>query len=292
MNTRGRAVRWLSLVVGSVLATVTLVAVAGEPAAAALPAGFSDQPVATVSQPMDIAWTPDGRMLVPTKAGQLRIVQNGTLLATPALNLSSVTCTDVERGLGGVAVDPDFATSRYIYLYYTYSKFGACGTVEPVNRLSRFVLPTSNVIDRNSEVVLMDTPQLGPNGHHNGGDMAFGHDGFLYLTVGNGNLGTARDLGQLLGKVVRLTADGGVPPGNPYTGAGTARCNVTGLPPSGSPAGTKCQEVYASGLRNPFRMALDPNATGTRGYINDVGEEFLGGDRRPRAGRRLRLADT
>ncbi|MBK5288894.1 MAG: PQQ-dependent sugar dehydrogenase [Acidimicrobiia bacterium] len=270
MDTRRHARRWCSLSVGFVLTALTLVGVPGDPAGA-VPSGFTDTKIASIPSPMDLAWTPDGRMLIPTKAGQLRVIQNGALLSTPAIDLSAVTCIEVERGLGGVAVNPDFATNHYIYLYYTYPKFGACGTVDPVNRLSRFVLPASNVIDPNSEVVLMDTPQLGPSGHHNGGDMVFGRDGFLYLTVGDANGGAAPDLGQLLGKIVRLTDDGDIPASNPYTGAGTARCNVSGLPPAGSPAGTKCQEIYARGLRNPFRMALDPNAAGTRIYINDVG---------------------
>jgi glucose/arabinose dehydrogenase len=223
---------------------------------------------------MDIDWTPDGRALVVSKPGRIRVIQNGTLLATAALNLSAVTCTDVERGMQGVAVHPQFATTRYIYVYYTFPKFGACDVVQPVNRLSRFVLPSSNVIDPNSEVVLLETPQLGLNGHHNGGDIEFGRDGFMYVTIGDGNLaGSAPNLGRLLGKVVRLTDDGDIPAGNPYTGTGTARCNISGIPPAGSPAGTKCQEVYASGFRNPFRMARDPNATGTRIFINDVGED-------------------
>jgi glucose/arabinose dehydrogenase len=249
-------------------------AVAPPEPAGAVPSGFTDAFVASVDQPMDIDWTPDGRALVVSKPGRIRVIQNGTLLATAALNLSAVTCTDVERGMQGVAVHPQFATTRYIYVYYTFPKFGACDVVQPVNRLSRFVLPSSNVIDPNSEVVLLETPQLGLNGHHNGGDIEFGRDGFMYVTIGDGNLaGSAPNLGRLLGKVVRLTDDGDIPAGNPYTGTGTARCNISGIPPAGSPAGTKCQEVYASGFRNPFRMARDPNATGTRIFINDVGED-------------------
>jgi glucose/arabinose dehydrogenase/PKD repeat protein len=250
------------------------VTVAPEPAAG-VPPEFSDEFVANVSQPMDIAWTPDGRALVPTKTGQVRVLQNGTLLPTPALDLSGVVCTDVERGLGGLAVHPQFATNRYVYLYYTFQKFGGCGEAEPVNRLSRFELLPSNVIDPNSEFVLLDTPQLAPPGHHNGGDIVFGADGYLYVTIGDGHqASSARDLGRLLGKVVRVTDDGDVPATNPYTGPGTARCRIDGMPPVGSPPGTKCQEVYASGLRNPFRLARDPNTIGTRIFVNDVGQDF------------------
>src|SRR3954468_22493542 len=93
--------------------------------AGAVPSGFTDSPVAGgIAQPMDIDWTPDGRALVPTKSGLIRVIQNGALLSTPALNLSGIVCTDVERGMGGVAVHPQFATNRYIYVYYTFPKFG------------------------------------------------------------------------------------------------------------------------------------------------------------------------
>ena len=273
MYTRRRKVRLWAFTVCLVLASVALVAVPHDPAGA-VPSGFSDAFVASVDSPMDIDFTPDGRTLVANKSGLIRVIQNGTLLATPALNLSGVVCTDVERGLGGLSVHPQFATNRYIYVYYTFAKFGPCGVVDPVNRLSRFVLPPSNIIDPSTELVLMDTPQLGTTGHHNGGDIEFGRDGFLYLTIGEANMGTSLpDLGRLLGKVVRLTDNGDIPAGNPYTGVGTVRCSVDGVPPAGSPAGTKCQEIYASGFRNPFRMARDPNAAGTRFFINDVGDD-------------------
>ena len=222
---------------------------------------------------MDLTWTPDGRILIPTKPGQLRVVQNGTLLPTPALDLSAVMCTDVEQGMGGVAVHPQFVTNHYIYVYYTFAKFGPCGTVLPVNRLSRFVLPASNVIDRSTEQVLMDTPQVGAGGHHNGGDIEFGADGFLYLSVGNGLLGS---VGPGPGATARedraphrRRRD---PAGQPLLRRRNGSLQRHGAPPAGSPAGTKCQEVYAKGLRNPFRMARDPNAAGDRFYINDVGE--------------------
>jgi glucose/arabinose dehydrogenase/PKD repeat protein len=256
------------------LAASALVVVPTEPAGA-VPPGFEDERVANVSAPMDIAWTPDGRALVPTKAGQIRVIQDDTLLPTPALDLSGVICTAVEQGLGGLAVHPEFATNSYVYIYYTHAKYGACDSVEPVNRLSRFVLPPSNIIDPASELVLMDTPQVNPGGHHNGGDIEFGPDGYVYATIGDGNRRVwAADLGRLQGKIVRLTDDGDIPPGNSYTGAGTARCNMDGVPPSGSPPGTKCQEIYATGLRNPFRFVRDPNSLTPRFFINDVGAEY------------------
>ena len=249
----------------------------------ALPAEFEDTLVAEIDAPMDLAWTGDGRILIPVKGGELWVIENSVLQPTPAIDLSGVMCTNGERALGGVAVHPDYASNHYIYLYYTYNKFGTCDESEtdgPVNRLSRFELEHDNTIDPASETVLFDTPPL-PKDHHNGGDIAFGSDGYLYVTVGDGGSRTfenpqgvsyPQDPGRLLGKIVRLTDTGAIPPDNPHTGADSARCNVDGVPPSGSPAGTKCQEVYSVGLRNPFRFAFDPNSPSVRYYINDVGQ--------------------
>ena len=130
------------------------------------------------------------------------------------------------------------------------------------------------MINPASEVVLFDTPPLFRD-HHNGGDIAFGPDGLLYVTVGDGggqSFDWPQDPGTLFGKMVRLTDTGGIPPGNPFTGADSARCNLDGVPAVGSPPGTKCQEVFSLGLRNPFRFGMDPNAATPRFFINDVGQ--------------------
>jgi glucose/arabinose dehydrogenase/PKD repeat protein len=260
----------------ALIMALAVVLVPAPPARAALPSGFDDVVVADVNGPTDLDWTPDGRMLVTAKNGQLWIIENGALLATPALDLAPVMCTNGERALGSVAVHPDFASNNFVYLYYTFNKYGTCNESEidgPVNRLSRFEL-VGNTIDPASETVLLDTPPLYRD-HHNGGDIIIAGDGYLYVTVGDGgarSLDRPQDPGYLLGKVVRLADDGGIPPGNPFTGPGTARCNADGVPPAGSPDGTVCQEVFALGLRNPFRFALDPNSTSPRFFINDVGQ--------------------
>ena len=252
---------------------------------ATLPADFEDALIATLPAPTALAFTPDGRMLVTTQAGRLRIVQNNTLLPTPALDLSGKICANSERGLLGVAVAPDFANSRFIYLFYTFNKFNTCPTGQPtnannpVNRVSRFTLGDDNTVNAASEFVLVDNIPS-PNGNHNGGDLHFGKDGYLYISVGDGgsdyagNSGAAgqndaaRDEFVLLGKILRVTPDGGIPSTNPFQGANTARCNVAGR----TDAGKKCQETFAWGLRNPFRMGFDPNAATTRFFINDVGQ--------------------
>jgi glucose/arabinose dehydrogenase len=269
--------RWRLIAVAFATVATLVVAVGDSPAVQANQAGFEDTLVASLNAPMDIAWTPDGRILVPTKGGQLRVLVSETLQSTPAIDLGSIMCTNGERAMGGVAVHPNFASNHYVYLYYTFNKNGTCNENEidgPVNRLSRFVLSDTNIIDPATELVLFDTPPLFRD-HHNSGDIEFGNDGLLYVTVGDGGtrrFGWPQDTGRLLGKIVRLTDDGGIPSGNPHTGSDSARCNVDGVPPAGSPAGTKCQEVFSQGLRNPFRFAFDPNTSATRFFINDVGQ--------------------
>ncbi len=184
-------------------------------------------------------------------------------MATPALDLSARVCATSERGLLGVAVDPTFADNGFIYLYYTFNRSGAC-----VNRVSRFTLSGGNTAS--GETVLIDNIPS-PAGNHNGGDLHFGKDGYLYVSVGDGGstAALARDQSSLLGKILRITGDGGVPGSNPFAGAaGARRCgDPAGVPPGTGP----CREIFAPGLRNPFRFAFDPNASGTRFYINDVG---------------------
>ena len=154
--------------------TATVVVGPAPPAGAAvLPSGFSDTLVAAVGGPTALALTPDGRMLVTTQGGRLRIVQNESLLPTPALDLTGRICSTSERGLLGVAVDPDFTTNRFVYLYYTHNLFGAC-----VNRLSRWVFADDNTVS--GEVILLDRIHS-TAGNHNGGDVNFGKDGYLYV---------------------------------------------------------------------------------------------------------------
>jgi glucose/arabinose dehydrogenase/PKD repeat protein len=246
------------------------------PLAAAVPTGFTDSLVTSLGSPTALAFTPDGRLLITRQPGVLRVYQGGTLLATPVLTFpASSICNASEQGLLGVAVDPDFATTRHIFLFYTFEKpGGGC-----VNRVSRFTLPDGNVIDPGTELVLVDN-MPSPAGNHNAGDLHFGRDGYLYVSIGDGGCDyagdsgcagandAARDQHVLTGKILRITKEGNIPPDNPFQGTGTARCNVTGQ----TTAGNKCRETFAWGLRNPFRFAFDPNAAGSRFFINDVGQ--------------------
>jgi glucose/arabinose dehydrogenase len=258
---------------GVLLTGLLLLGAASKVEGITLPPGFSDTAVTDVASPTALAFTPDGRLLIAEKPGRLWVYQNGVLSPTPALDLTGRICTERERGLLGVAVDPGFAAIGHVYLYYTAGSAGSC-----VNRVSRFVLSEGNVLG--DEFVLVDN-MPSPSPFHNAGDLHFGKDGFLYISVGDGGCDyadpngcgrlndAARDQHVLVGKVLRITSTGEIPLDNPFVGPDSARCNVSGQ----TAPGNKCQEIFVFGLRNAFRMAFDPNAAGTRFYINDVGED-------------------
>ena len=248
------------------------------------PEGFEDELLSNVTDASALAFLPDGRLLVASRTGSIKVYTDGSLLETPALDISGVTCSGGERGLLGLAVDPDFADNNYLYIYYTFTKDGTCpsGSLEnPVNRVSRFVFADDNVVDPDSETVLLDN-LYSYQTVHNAGGLDFGPDGYLYVTVGDnycdylGDSGCAggndasRDQNVLIGKVLRITRDGDIPPDNPFLGDDSDRCGLTG----GTEPGRRCQETYAWGLRNPFRFAFDPDSDESVLYINDVGQEL------------------
>ncbi len=244
-----------------------------------LPTGFTDSVVANVAAPTALTWTPDGRMVITSKPGRV-IVRHEDGTRTVALDISGRTCADSERGLVGVAVDPDFATNQFVYLYYTHKVRGSCGEDRPypANRVSRFVLADDDTIAGNSERVLVDHI-VSPEGHHIAGDLEFGTDGFLYISVGDGvcsllgdaGCGPTNDNSQRLrlphGKILRITRTGEPPASNPYADVrGARRCTrPSGVPPGRGP----CKEIFASGFRNPFRFARKPGTS--QFYVNDVG---------------------
>ncbi|MEO5570691.1 MAG: PQQ-dependent sugar dehydrogenase [Bacteroidia bacterium] len=209
------------------------------------PAAFSQvQVTAGISNPTTMGVAPDGRIFVAQQTGELRIVKNGTLLATPFISLS--VNSSGERGLLGIAFDPSFTTNNFIYLYYTISS-GAN------NRISRFVA-NGDVVVPGSEVVVLNLDPLSSATNHNGGTMSFGADGKLYVGIGeNANTANAQNLDTYLGKIIRINSDGSVPSGNPYT--------------SGS---AQKMRLWSYGLRNPFTLAIQPG-TGKL-FVNDVGQ--------------------
>lgn len=246
--------------------------------AATVPAGFTDTAVASVADPTSIVPLSTDRVAVLSQNGTIRIIEGGVLLPAPALTLSVCGGAGTERGLLGFATDRDFGAIGSVYVYYTRSAPSAPGGC--VNRVSRFTM-TGNVIDPASEVVLLDNISS-VNGNHNGGDLQVGNDGFLYVSVGDagrdprgnsgsaGNNDAAQDASILNGKILRITTDGQPAPGNPFSGAGSAQCATRGA--SAATPTTSCQEIFAYGLRNPYRFAFDPNTGATRFFINDVGQ--------------------
>lgn len=255
-------------------------------AAATTPAGFEDRLVVDVSNPTAMAFTPNKRLLIGTKNGQVRLYKDGASGTSQALDISKKVCSNSERGLLGIAVDPNFASNQYVYVYYTYNKYKVCPHHKParkdnpVNRVSRFKMNGDNLVRSSEKVLITNIPS--PNGNHNAGDLNFGKDGYLYVSVGDGACDYAqpqncqpandasRDRNVLLGKILRIKKDGGIPATNPYTGSNSARCGVPAANGRTSP-GKICKETFAWGLRNPFRMAFDPDASGTSFRINDVG---------------------
>ncbi|MEY2415961.1 MAG: hypothetical protein QOH53_1295 [Ilumatobacteraceae bacterium] len=266
----------VALLITSVVVPAVNVAAPKVNAGTVVPPGFSDVLVASPGQATGIASLPDGTVVVLVQSGTVRLIRADVLLPAPALTMSLSPCNGGERGLLGVAVDPDFKVNGYLYLYFTRPSPSAPGGC--VNRTSRFTM-TGDTIDPNSEVILVDNISSNA-GNHNGGDLEIGGDGFLYISVGDAGAdprgdsspnNAAQDLSLLNGKILRVVPSTGEPaPGNPISGSGTASCRIRGNTPL-TPT-TSCQELYAWGLRNPFRFAFDPNTGPDRFFINDVGQ--------------------
>jgi glucose/arabinose dehydrogenase len=221
--------------------------------AATLPAGFTETQFGSNlnGAPTAMTFAPDGRLFVCLQTGQLRVIKNGTLLATPFVSLT--VDSDGERGLLGVAFDPDFSTNQFVYLYHTVAGSPAH------NRISRFTAD-GDVAVAGSEAIILDLDNLSSATNHNGGSIHFGPDGKLYVGVGeNANGSNSQTLTNRLGKLLRINADGTIPDDNPSTFSGV----------SGSPTGAN-RVIWAVGLRNPYTFAFQPG-TG-RMFINDVGQ--------------------
>src|SRR5687767_14646605 len=210
------------------------------------PAGFVQTTFATnIASPTAMEFAPDGRLFVAQQGGQLRVVKDGQLLAEPFVSLP-VDPTG-ERGLLGIAFDPNFASNQFVYVYWTAT------TPTLHNRVSRFTA-NGDVAAAGSRVDILDLPDL-VAGNHNGGAIHFGTDAKLYVAVGdNAVASNSQSMGTTLGKVLRINADGAIPADNPFFGTASGQNRA----------------VWALGLRNPYTFAVQPG-TG-RIFINDVGQ--------------------
>jgi len=195
-----------------------------------------------LSYPWGLAFLPDGSMLVTEKPGRLRHVTAGGTLSAPIAGVPAVSYAG-QGGLLDVAIDPDFESNRRVYLSYTEAEGGVKGTA-----VARGVLSADLATLGNLQVIFRQQPKVGGDGHF-GGRLVFGRDGTLFVTLGErqkdgdrpGDTQQAQNLASLLGKVVRIRADGSVPDDNPYVGNGDAR-----------------PEIWSYGHRNPQGAAINP----------------------------------
>jgi glucose/arabinose dehydrogenase len=195
----------------------------------------------------------DPRLFIVERVGRVRIFQNGALLPTPFIDIRDHVNSDGERGMLSMAFDPDYATNGYVYAYYV----GTSGAMV-VERLTS--TPGSNTATANGTIVI-SIPHGGKD--HHGGLITFGPDGMFYLAPGDGGCcgdpnNNAQNLTNLLGKILRIdvrTLPYTIPAGNPFV----------------SQAGPALKEIWAYGLRNPWRYAFDP-PSGLL-FIGDVGQD-------------------
>ena len=226
------------------------------------PANLQFQVVATgFDQPLLVTHAGDGsnRLFVVEKAGIIRIVRGGVVQATPFLDIQSIVFSNgSEQGLLALAFHPNYQANGYFYVVYT-------DYTSPVGSivLARFTRSSTNpnLADPSSQTVILTIAE--PYSNHNGGTLAFGPDGYLYWSTGDGGSAgdpgnNAQNLNSLLGKILRLNVDSdspyGIPPTNPFYNAGP---------------GIR-KEIWAYGLRNPWRISFD-RLTGDL-YIGDVGQ--------------------
>jgi glucose/arabinose dehydrogenase len=238
------------------------------------PGFVNEKIIAGFSSPMGFAYAPDGRIFVWEKGGKVKIVKNGQILATPFLDISSHVNHATDRGLIGMALDPDFSSNGYVYLSYVYENGGnPTSTAARTERVTRVQADPANP-DRalSGETVLLGTKSTTPcnSGEdcmmneiatHTIDNLAFGSDGKLWISNGEGSdyraatAGSLRtqDLNSLSGKLIRINKDGTAPNDNPwYDGSNSVQ-----------------SKIWSYGLRNPFRFGFGPN--GIDPYIGDVG---------------------
>ena len=243
--------------------------------------GFSTEVLVNVAKFQTVGFTfaPDGRIFVWEKPGIVKIVKNGTVLPTPFIDISTRVNEVGDRGLIGLALDPNFSTNGFVYLLYVYEPNGnPADTTPKTGRLTRVQANPANldVALPNSEIVLMGKIGTAPCGSspvgadcmgsdasaHTVGTVKFGIDGKIYVGMGDGgdfNFADqlsfrAQDLNTYNGKILRINPDGTAPNNNPFY--------------DGNPNSVK-SKVYAYGLRSPFRFTHKPGTNEV--YLADVG---------------------
>lgn len=208
--------------------------------------------------PVDIANAGDSRLFIVEQAGKIKIIDTeGNVNAIPFLDITDIVYDNQnEQGLLGLAFHPDYANNGYFYVNYTSQ------STNGDTQISRFTVDSGNpdIADEGSELQILTIEQ--PFGNHNGGDLDFGPDGYLYIGMGDGGSGgdpgnRAQNPLEMLGKMLRIDIDNGSPYSIPATN-----------PFVGDP--TTLDEIWALGLRNPWRFSFD-SQTGDM-WIGDVGQ--------------------
>ncbi len=234
----------------------------GGTATPALPAVTLERIAEGFTRPVYVTTPPDdaSRLFVVEKTGKIRIVRDGQIAAEPFLDVTSlITAQGNEQGLFSIAFHPDYASNGRFFIMYTANSAGSGDNTVAEYRVSS----NPDRADPASAKVLLAIPDRAQN--HNGGQVTFGPDGYLYVGTGDGGgagdtAGNAQNKDVLLGKVLRLDVDN-VPAGQPY-----------GIPASNpfvNESGTK-PEIWAYGLRNPWRFSFDRETKDL--YIADVGQ--------------------
>lgn len=219
-------------------------------------------PFATgLAAPVKLTNAGDERLFVVEQGGIIRIVQpNGTVVATPFLNITSRVLSGGERGLLGLAFEP--GNPKVFYVNYTRKSTNNQQNGDTVIARYRVTGNNPDVADPNSEEIILIVDQ--PYENHNAGDLAFGPDGYLYIPLGDGGSGgdpenRAQNLNELLGKLLRLDVTGvttyTIPADNPYANDNNPRTRA---------------EIWALGFRNPWRFSFDRQTNDM--YIADVGQ--------------------
>jgi glucose/arabinose dehydrogenase len=253
----------LAILIGAALVALAMLAMGGNlrPARAltVVPQGFTQTYVVSppyldtraFEDPHDMVFAPDGRLFVAQQGGIVRILKPDGAVST-FVDLSNNVYNSNSMGLLGITLDPQFATNRYVYLFYTAKATATTPIHNVIVRVTANASGDSAVAG--SEQLLLRLDDLEDNGLHNGGSIHFGADGKLYASVGENNRRTpAQTLDNFFGKVVRINKDGTIPTDNPFynTASGDYRA------------------IWARGLRNPYKMDVQ-RGTGTI-FINDVG---------------------
>jgi glucose/arabinose dehydrogenase len=226
-----------------------------------LPAARLQTRFSGLSAPIFLTHAGDGskRIFIVERAGVIKVVQPGSNVPTVFLNISGLTTTDGERGLLGLAFHPNYENNRRFFVYYT-----AIGGDLQISEFQASSADPNVALIAEKPILTIEHSQ---NNNHNGGTIAFGPDGYLYAGPGDGGSGNdppnnAQNINSLLGKVIRIDVNVPaeqqvpylIPPTNPFAGA--------------TPG---ADEIFATGLRNPFRWSFDRGGTNQL-WLGDVGQ--------------------